>query len=71
MPKLCDGANGKKNTSVIGKGHIALYVVQLETYNVCLQHIMAAKQCGGYSPQPPSPPALACLPNDLSSALVL
>ena len=31
MPKLCDGDNGKKNTSAIGIGHIAPCVVQLET----------------------------------------
>ena len=27
MPKLCDGDNGKKNTSAIGIVHIALCVV--------------------------------------------
>ena len=32
MPKLCDGDNGKRNTSAIGIGHMALYVVRLETY---------------------------------------
>ena len=32
MPKLCDGDNGKKNTSAIGICHIALYVVRLETH---------------------------------------
>ena len=32
MPKLCDGGNGKKNTNVIGIGHIAHYVVRLEIY---------------------------------------
>ena len=31
MPNLCAGDNGKKNTSEIGIGHIAMYVVQLET----------------------------------------
>ena len=30
MPKLCDGDDGKKNTGLIGIGHIALFVVRLE-----------------------------------------
>ena len=32
MAKLCDRVNGKKSTSALGIGHIALYVVRLETY---------------------------------------
>ena len=32
MPQLCDGDNGKKNTSAIGIGHIALYLVRLEAF---------------------------------------
>ena len=31
MFKLYDGDNGKKNTSAIGIGQIALYVVRLKT----------------------------------------
>ena len=33
MPKICDGDNGKKNTSAIGIGPIAICVVRLETYD--------------------------------------
>ena len=56
MPKFCDGDNGKKNKSSIGKGHIALYEVQLERY----AFYIAAKSGGG-GLQPPSPSA--CLYN--------
>ena len=45
MPKLCDGDNGKKNTSAIGIGHIALYIVRLGTY--AFKHNIAAKKWGG------------------------
>ena len=31
MPKLCDGDNGKKNTRAIGRGHLAILIVQLKT----------------------------------------
>ena len=51
MPKLCDGDNGKNNTSAIGIGHTALYVVRLETYA-----FNKTKRQKIWGLQPPSPP---------------
>ena len=60
MPKLCDGDNGKKNTSATDIGHIALYETRLEAY---ASHItQKQKSAGATAPLPqPLPPALACL----------
>ena len=57
MPKLCDGNDGKKNTSEIGMGLIALCVVRLETYTF---NITYWKKVPGLQPLPPPQLQRAC-----------